>query len=48
MKTLRMTLTLLVVLAFGSGLALADDKLFLYNWTDYTSPDLIKKFVSSD
>ena len=46
MKPLRMMLTLLVALALGSGLALADDKLFLYNWTDYTSPDLIKKFES--
>ena len=46
MKTLRIILTLLVVVAFGSGLAFAEGKLFLYNWTDYTSPDLIKKFES--
>ncbi len=46
MKTLRILLILLVALAFGSGLANAEGKLFLYNWTDYTSPDLLKKFES--
>ncbi len=46
MKTLRMMLTLLVIVASGSGPAFAEGKLFLYNWTDYTSPDLIKKFES--
>ncbi|PHR88358.1 MAG: spermidine/putrescine ABC transporter substrate-binding protein, partial [Blastopirellula sp.] len=27
-----------------AGAALAEGELFMYNWTDYTSPELIKKF----
>ncbi|MEK6193894.1 MAG: extracellular solute-binding protein, partial [Deltaproteobacteria bacterium] len=44
MKTLRMVLILMAAVAFGAGLVHAEGKLFIYNWTDYTSPDLIKKF----
>jgi spermidine/putrescine transport system substrate-binding protein len=33
----------LVVFAFADG-ALADGELHIYNWGDYTSPDLIRKF----
>lgn len=44
MKTLRMVLILMAAVAFGAGLVHAEGKLFIYNWTDYTSPDLLKKF----
>ena len=44
MKTLRMVLILMAVVVFGAGLVHAEGKLYIYNWTDYTSPDLIKKF----
>jgi spermidine/putrescine transport system substrate-binding protein len=31
-------------LAFAAGQALAEGELHIYNWGDYTNPDLIKKF----
>src|SRR4051812_2554207 len=31
-------------LAIAAGPALADGELHIYNWGDYTNPDLIKKF----
>ncbi len=34
----------LLALASASGLARAGGDLFIYNWTDYTAPDVIKKF----
>jgi spermidine/putrescine transport system substrate-binding protein len=33
-----------ITLSLGMTSALAAEELFIYNWTDYTSPDLIKKF----
>lgn len=36
--------TSLLGLLLGTGAAFADGELFVYNWTDYTAPDLIKKF----
>ena len=36
-------LTILMIGLFAGG-AMAQGQLFLYNWTDFTSPDLIKKF----
>ncbi len=33
-----------IAFAFSSGLALAQGSLNFYNWTDYTSPELIEKF----
>ena len=44
MKTLRYLMLTLLVIAIGAGSATAGGQLFIYNWTDYTSPDLIKKF----
>ncbi len=44
MKTVRMLMIFMAVVAVGVGLAHAEGKLYLYNWTDYTSPDLIAKF----
>lgn len=41
MKTLTASIA---VLAVSGGAALAEGELFLYNWTDYTSPELIEKF----
>ena len=41
MKTLGLTLALLMT---TSGLAMADGVLNIYNWGNYTNPDLIKKF----
>lgn len=35
-----------VGLALSAGVALAEGDLFLYNWTDYTAPELITKFES--
>lgn len=34
-------------LACAAGLARADGKLNIYNWTDYTAPDLIAKFEAA-
>ena len=36
--------TSVLSLMFSSTIALADGDLFIYNWTDYTAPDLIAKF----
>jgi spermidine/putrescine transport system substrate-binding protein len=36
--------TSLLGLLLGTGAAFADGELFVYNWTDYTAPELIKKF----
>ncbi len=44
MKRLLGTLTLGFGLALATGPASADGELFIYNWTDYTAPDLIDKF----
>jgi spermidine/putrescine transport system substrate-binding protein len=33
-----------LALSAGMTSAIAEEELFIYNWTDYTSPDLIKKF----
>lgn len=33
-----------VTLTFAAGLASAEGKLHIYNWTDYTSPEMIEKF----
>ena len=33
-----------VTLTFAAGLASAEGKLHIYNWTDYTSPEVIAKF----
>jgi len=41
MKTLSASLLALTV---GAGAAFAEGELFLYNWTDYTAPELIEKF----
>lgn len=35
---------LFAVLALSSTAAHAEEKLFVYNWTDYTSPEAVKKF----
>lgn len=44
MKRFYCLLSTLLVVGLWAGSALAQGQLFLYNWTDYTSPDLIKKF----
>ncbi len=44
MRTLRYLILPLLVIAIGAGSATAAGQLFIYNWTDYTSPDLLKKF----
>ena len=36
--------TAVATLFLGAGSALADGELHIFNWGDYTSPDLIKKF----
>ena len=33
-----------VTLTFAAGMAFAEGKLNIYNWTDYTSPEMIEKF----
>lgn len=44
MKRLTISAIALSVTTFGAGTAQADGELNLYNWTDYTSPELIEKF----
>ena len=44
MKHIRTMAATLAVASLGSGQALAAGDLYLYNWTDYTSPQLIEKF----
>lgn len=44
MKKLYCVLLAVLVIGLCAGGAMAQGELFLYNWTDYTSPDVIKKF----
>lgn len=41
---MKRTLTAMALVLASTGGALAEGELFLYNWGNYTSPDLIKKF----
>ena len=34
----------IVIMAAFAGPALADGELHIFNWGDYTNPDLVKKF----
>lgn len=43
MKT-ALTATAASVFALAAGLAQAEGQLHIYNWTDYTSPEMIEKF----
>jgi spermidine/putrescine transport system substrate-binding protein len=43
MRSLKLTAAITALLA-STGLALADGELNIYNWGNYTNPDLIKKF----
>jgi spermidine/putrescine transport system substrate-binding protein len=43
MRSLKLTAAMAALLA-STGLALADGELNIYNWGNYTNPDLIKKF----
>jgi spermidine/putrescine transport system substrate-binding protein len=44
LKLLKTSLQAAVVSTLFAGIAHADGELFIYNWTDYTSPELISKF----
>jgi spermidine/putrescine transport system substrate-binding protein len=44
MKRFFPLMMVLLALLLAPGIALAQGELFLYNWSDYTAPDLIKKF----
>ncbi len=44
MRTLRYLIMALLVIAISAGSATAAGELFIYNWTDYTAPDMLKKF----
>ncbi len=44
MKTFLKTAVAGLALLWGAGTALAEGELQLYNWGDYTSPELLKKF----
>ena len=44
MKMGRTILAAAAMLMAGTSLALADGELNIYNWGNYTSPDMIKKF----
>ena len=44
MKRIAVVMLCVVALLFSAGTAIAGGELFLYNWSDYTAPDLIKKF----
>lgn len=41
---MKRTLTAMAILLAGTTAAFADGELFIYNWGNYTSPDMIKKF----
>lgn len=41
---MKRTLTAMALVLASTGGALAEGELFLYNWGNYTSPELIKKF----
>jgi spermidine/putrescine transport system substrate-binding protein len=44
MKRIAVVMLCVLALLFSAGTAIAAGELFLYNWSDYTAPDLIKKF----
>ncbi len=44
MRALRYLASALLVIMIGASGAAAAGQLFIYNWTDYTSPDLLEKF----
>lgn len=44
MKKVLLAMTGALFLVFGSPAVLAQGELFIYNWSDYTSPELIEKF----
>lgn len=44
MKSIRITLASMAVLMASTGVVLAEGALNIYNWGNYTSPELIKKF----
>lgn len=44
MRKFMLSIVTAAVLAFSTAGARAAGDLFLYNWTDYTAPDLIEKF----
>jgi spermidine/putrescine transport system substrate-binding protein len=41
---MKKTTSSALALVLGASIASAEGDLFLYNWTDYTAPDLIEKF----
>lgn len=41
---MKKTLTTLAILLASTGMALAEGELQLFNWGDYTNPELLKKF----
>ncbi|BCG93545.1 extracellular solute-binding protein [Mesorhizobium sp. 131-2-1] len=44
MRSILTTLTTAMLLAVASSAALAEEELSLYNWGNYTSPELLEKF----
>lgn len=44
MKRISLVIACALALVVSAGPALAEGELFLYNWSDYTAPDLIEKF----
>jgi spermidine/putrescine transport system substrate-binding protein len=44
MRSILTTLTSVMLLAVASSAALAEEELSLYNWGNYTSPELLEKF----
>ena len=44
LKSLKLSLKAAAISAVFAGSAYADGDLFIYNWTDYTSPEMIAKF----
>jgi spermidine/putrescine transport system substrate-binding protein len=44
MRSILTTLTSAMLLAAASSVALAEEELSLYNWGNYTSPELLEKF----
>ncbi|TIU61948.1 MAG: putrescine/spermidine ABC transporter substrate-binding protein, partial [Mesorhizobium sp.] len=44
MRSILTALTSAMLLAAASSAALAEEELSLYNWGNYTSPELLEKF----
>ena len=47
MKRIAVVMLCVVALLFSAGTAFAGGELFLYNWSDYTAPDLADQILAA-